>query len=150
MRDYNKIKAFQKADDLVIKIYETTRTWPKDELFGLTSQVRRAAVSVASNIVEGSGRRHLTDYLHFLEMAYTSLREVGYDLHVAHRLAYVNRQRYAELEGMHGEAIRTLWGLMEAIASQKGRPLAPEMLREEHAEYEVNTVDYDRSPATDV
>ena len=137
MRDYNKIKAFVKADDLVIRVYELTRTWPKDEVYGLTSQVRRAAVSVASNIVEGSGRRHLPDYLQFVNRAYTSLREVGYDLHLAHRLGYLDGGSYAEISGMQEEALKVLWGLMESIASHVGQPLMPNTVREEGVEYEV-------------
>lgn len=137
MRDYTKIKAFVKADDLVLKVYEVTRTWPKDEVYGLTSQVRRAAVSVPSNIVEGSGRRHLPDYLQFVNRAYTSLREVGYDLHLAHRLGYLDDGSYAEISGMQDEAIKVLWGLMDSMASRLGQPLMASMVREDGVEYEV-------------
>lgn len=66
MRDYAKIEAWKLADDLTVAIYEQTRTFPKEELYGLTSQVRRAAYSVAANIVEGSSRESKRDYLHFL------------------------------------------------------------------------------------
>ena len=137
MRDYTKIKAFVKADDLVMRVYQLTRSWPSEEMYGLTSQVRRAAVSVASNIVEGSGRRHLPDYLQFVNRAYTSLREVGYDLHLAHRLGYLDGGSYAEISGMQEEALKVLWGLMESIASHVGQPLMPNTVREEGVEYEV-------------
>ena len=137
MRDYTKIKAFQKADDLVVRVYQVTRSWPKEEQYGLTSQVRRAVVSVASEIVEGSGRRHLTEYLQFVNRGYTSLREVGYDLHLGHRLGYVDNTTYAEIKGMHEEAIRVLWGLMETIAGQLGQHSVFEMLKEERADYDL-------------
>ncbi|HET6454680.1 MAG TPA: four helix bundle protein [Armatimonadota bacterium] len=135
MRDYTKIKAFQKADDLVVRVYQVTQTWPKEEQYGLTSQVRRAAVSVASEIVEGSGRRHLTEYLQFTNRGYTSLREVGYQLYLGHRLGYVDDATYAEIKAMHEEAIRVLWGLVETIAGQLGQHSVFEMLKEERADY---------------
>ena len=144
MRDYTKIKAFVKADDLVMRVYQLTRSWPSEEMYGLTSQVRRAAVSVASNIVEGSGRRHLPDYLQFVNRAYTSLREVGYDLHLAHRLGYVNDGSYTEISGMQDEASRVLWGLMETLAAQLGQSLTEYIVREEGAAYETNAGDTDQ------
>ncbi|MCX6374816.1 MAG: four helix bundle protein [Armatimonadetes bacterium] len=144
MRDYTKIKAFVKADDLVMRVYQLTRSWPKEEMYGLTSQVRRAAVSVASNIVEGSGRRHLPAYLQFVSRAYTALREGGYGLHLAHRLGYVNDGSYTEISGMQDEAIRVLWGLMETLAAQLGQSLTEYIVREEGATYETNPGDTDQ------
>ena len=73
MRDYTKILAWQKADDLTVAVYELTRRFPKDELYALTSQLRRAAYSVPANIVEGSSRESKKDYLHFLHIARGSL-----------------------------------------------------------------------------
>ena len=69
MRDYTKIVTWQKADDLTVAVYELTRHFPKDELYALTSQLRRAAYSVPANIVEGSSRESKKDYLHFLHIA---------------------------------------------------------------------------------
>jgi four helix bundle protein len=68
MRDHKKLRAFELADDLVVSLYLATKTFPRDELFGLTSPMRRAAVSVASNIVEGCARHSEADYIHFLQM----------------------------------------------------------------------------------
>ena len=65
MRDYRNINAYKHADELAIEVYKTTKNFPKEESFGLTSQLRRAAVSSASNIVEGSSRQHKKDYLNF-------------------------------------------------------------------------------------
>ena len=66
MRDYKKIKAWQLADDLTVAIYERTRSFPREELYGLTSQLRRASYSVPANVVEGASRESKRDYLHFL------------------------------------------------------------------------------------
>ena len=89
MRDPNKLTAFQLADQLVLEIYRATKSFPKDELFGLTSQMRRAAVSIASNIVEGCARNSEADYLHFLDMAYGSAQELRYQVSLAIRLGYM-------------------------------------------------------------
>ncbi len=82
-RDFKKILTWQRADDLVVRIYEITQNFPKEELYGLTSQLRRAAVSVPANIVEGSSRGHKREYLQFLYIAKSSLAEVEYYLHLS-------------------------------------------------------------------
>ena len=88
MRDFKKILAWQKADDLVVAVYKATEHFPPAECFGLTSQMRRAAVSVAANIAEGSGRETLADFRHFLHIARGSLQEVEYYIHLADRLFF--------------------------------------------------------------
>ena len=97
MRDYTKIAAWQYSDDLTVMIYEITQSFPKEELYGLTSQLRRAAYSVPSNIAEGSARNTLKDYLHFLYMARGSLTEVHYFTHLVTRLTYIDNQAKAQL-----------------------------------------------------
>ena len=74
MRDHTKLRAFELADEVVLLIYRATREFPKEEMYGLTSQMRRAAVSVPSNIVEGCARESQAEYLRFLEIAFGSLR----------------------------------------------------------------------------
>ena len=76
MRDHRNLRAFQLADELALLVYRETTGFPREEMFGLTSQVRRAAVSVASNIAEGCGRSTDLDFLRFLDMANGSLREL--------------------------------------------------------------------------
>jgi len=89
-RDHRKLQAFQVADQLVMHVYMVTRDFPDDERFGLTSQLRRGAVSIAANIVEGSARQTQADYRHFLVLALGSAREVGYLLDLSGRLRYIN------------------------------------------------------------
>src|SRR4029077_6626494 len=90
MRDYTKIEAWRMADDLTVAVYERTRSFPKEEMYGLTSQLRRASYSVPANIVEGSSRGSKKDYLHFLYIAPGSLSEAQYFVHLARRLGYLS------------------------------------------------------------
>ena len=88
-RDYRRIKAWQLADDLAVAVYVATESFPGYERYRLVDQMRRAAVSVAANIAEGSARDSQRDYLHFLTMARSSLSELGYYIHLAHRLDFL-------------------------------------------------------------
>ena len=115
MQDHRKLKAFQLADELVMTVYKATRSFPKEELFGLTSQLRRAAVSVPGNIVEGCGRQSLKEYLNFLNIAFGSLREAGYYLHLAHRLEYLKAAESAELQRQYDECAKVLSGLIRSL-----------------------------------
>ncbi len=78
MRDFHKIVAWQKADDLTVEVYKVSKLFPREEVYSLTSQIRRAAYSVPSNIAEGASRNSKKDYLHFLYVARGSLSEVAY------------------------------------------------------------------------
>jgi len=89
MRDHTKLRAFELADEVTIMIYRATRAFPREEIYGLTSQMRRAAVSVSSNIVEGSARESQTEYLRFLEISFGSLKELHSQFSLAMRLDYL-------------------------------------------------------------
>ena len=115
MRDFRKIKAFQFADDLAMEVYKITRRFPKEEIYGLTSQLRRAAISVAANIVEGSSRQHQKDYLHFLSMAKSSLSETEYFLSLVLRLGYLIPKDYEQMDLLAQKTARTLFGLIQAV-----------------------------------
>ncbi len=82
-RDFKNIKAWQYADDLAVLAYSKTRSFPKEELYGITSQLRRAVVSVPANIAEGANREHKKEYLHFLYIARGSMAETEYLLHLS-------------------------------------------------------------------
>lgn len=89
MRDHTKLNAYQMAEDLAVAVYLATRAFPKEETYGLSFQMRKSAVSVGSNIVEGSARRSEADYLRFLDIAYASSRELQFQIHLATRLGYL-------------------------------------------------------------
>jgi len=92
MRDHTKLRAFELADQIAVEVYSLTKAMPKEKLYGLTSQMRRAAVSVPSNIVEGCGRESRVEYARFLEIAFASLRELSYQLFLSMRLTYLDTQ----------------------------------------------------------
>ncbi len=119
MRDFRKILVWQKADDLSVLVYEVTgKCFPGHELYGLTSQVRRAAVSVAANIAEGSGKQYLTGFRQFLYTARGSLLEVEYYIHLASRLGYLPEAEKVRLEQAEADAARTLQGFINSIEKQ--------------------------------
>jgi four helix bundle protein len=115
MRDHRKLRAFELADQLVEHIYIETRSFPREEQFGLMSQVRRAAVSAAANIVEGCARETERDYAHFLTIAFGSLREAGYFIDLSRRLGYVSQEPFASLDAQYNETAKVLSGLIKSL-----------------------------------
>jgi|SRR5438552_17618728 four helix bundle protein len=89
MKSFRELRVWQKALDLVEKIYLTTQKFPREETYGLMSQIRRAVVSVPSNIAEGHTRNHIKEYLHHLSIAQSSLAELETQLEIANRLKYI-------------------------------------------------------------
>ena len=118
MRDHRKLRAFELADALVLLIYSATKTFPKEELFGLTGQLRRSAISIASNIVEGCARSSQADYIRFLDMAFGSVREVEYQLSVAARLGYIAADAAGGISQQADETARVLGGLLRSLRSE--------------------------------
>ena len=89
MRDHSRLRSFQQADRLAKEIYQITASFPRTEVFGLTSQLRRSAVSVATNIVEGCARTSEAEYLRFLDIAYGSAKEVEYQIGLSRHLGFI-------------------------------------------------------------
>ena len=106
------IAARQRADDLTVKIYQTTQTFPPQDRYGLISQMQRSAVSVAANIAEGSGRRMLAAYIRFLFIAKGSLTEVEYYIHLAQRLGYLSSESHTELNRLLRRPLGALNGFI--------------------------------------
>ena len=117
IRSYEDIIAWQKAYALVLQIYEVTRSFPPDERFGLTQQLRRATVSVPSNIAEGWGRGSTTDYLRFLKIARGSLYEVNTQLRLAADLGFVSDP--AELLDAIAETDRVLNAFIRSVENHR-------------------------------
>jgi four helix bundle protein len=114
MRDHTKLEVFSKADQLLLATYRLTADFPKSEAFGLTSQMRRAAVSAASNIVEGCARRTEAEFLRFIDTATGSAKELGYQLDTAERLG-LGRGDFVATRSLCSETVRMLVGLQNAI-----------------------------------
>jgi len=119
MRDHNKLRAFELADEIAVLIYKITKGFPKEEVYGLTSQIRRSAISVPSNIVEGCARSSQTEYLRLLEIAFGSLKELHYHLRLAFRLGYVDKSKFSEIELKITETEKVLAALIRALKKPK-------------------------------
>jgi four helix bundle protein len=115
VRDHRKLRAFQLADELVIQIYRETRRLPKSEAFGLVSQMRRASFSVAANLVEGCARQGERELVHFMNMAFGSIRELGYAIDLCHRLGYFPDDVFAHLSHIQSRAAAALTGLLRSF-----------------------------------
>ena len=121
MRDYTKIDAWKLADDLTVAIYAQSRAFPREEIYGLTSQLRRSSYSVPANIAEGSSRESKRDYLHFLYIARGSLSEAQYFLHLSRRLGYLDPKDADRLAAETKQVFACLHGLIKAVEKEAGR-----------------------------
>lgn len=119
MRDHTKLKAFHEADTLAVLVYRLTRSFPAEERYGLTSQMRRAAVSIPSNIVEGCARSTETEYLRFLDIAFGSLRELQYQASLAHRVGCCDEATFRRLDDQATSCSKLLAGLIRALRPQQ-------------------------------
>ena len=103
------------ADDVALLTYKVTEDFPKEEQYGLTAQIRRAVVSVPSNIVEGCARDSQADYLRFLYMAFGSLRELRYQIGLSNRLGFLNTEILMLIEPKLIETEKVLNGLIKSL-----------------------------------
>ncbi|MBZ5719569.1 MAG: four helix bundle protein [Acidobacteriia bacterium] len=112
---YRDLKAWQKSIELVLEVYTCTRTFPRDELYGLANQLRRAAVSVPSNIAEGKGRSSDKEFVLFLHHARGSVCEVETQLTMANRLGYLTQSETDRLVGRASEVAKIVNGLINSL-----------------------------------
>ncbi|MCC6418256.1 MAG: four helix bundle protein [Gemmataceae bacterium] len=118
VQHYRELIVWQKAIDLVEAVYRFSRRFPRDEIFGLTSQLRRAAVSVPSNIAEGQGRDTTREFLHFLSIARGSLQETATQVIIAERLSYGTPEQIEEIRALCAEVGRLLHGLCKGLVNK--------------------------------
>src|SRR5436305_818343 len=116
LKSYRDLIVWQKAMDLVVEVYRSTGSFPREETYGLTSQVRRAAVSIPSNIAEGQCRHTTKEFLNFLSIAQGSLAEVETQLQIAHRLGYLDTDGTNTLLQRAAEVGRLINGLRNSLA----------------------------------
>lgn len=115
VRNYTELFAWQKAMDLVEVVYRLSGRFPKEEVYGLTAQIRRACVSIPSNIAEGQGRWTAGEFVQFLGIAHGSLREVETQARIAVRLGYVDSDSINDLLGTAAEVGRLIHGLKNSL-----------------------------------
>lgn len=108
LKSYRELHVWQRATDMTLAVYRITSTFPKEELFGLTSQLRRAAISVASNIAEGYGRNSKGEYKQFLGVARGSNLELQTQLYIAAKLGYGNPELVQQTESLSNEVAKML------------------------------------------
>jgi four helix bundle protein len=119
MEDFKNLKVWSKAHELTIKIYGRTRTFPNDEMYGLTSQIRRAAASIGASIAEGCGRRSDPEMKRIIQIARGSASELEYHLLLARDLHFLNQLEFKELEAKVLEIQR----MLAALAQRLHRPV---------------------------
>jgi len=115
VRSYKDLVAWQKSMALVTEVYRASQEFPKEEVFGLMSQTRRAAISIPSNIAEGHARISKKEFQYFLSNARGSLAELETQLTIAHQLAYINETAINQLLDRVGEIGRILNGLLSSL-----------------------------------
>ena len=120
MMPYEKREAWRRCHELVLAVYPATNSWPRPELYGLTSQIRRAAVSAAANIAEGAAKRGPREFRRYLDISFGSLSEVSYLLRVARDLHYLTEQAYEALEIVRTRASQVTWKLYSSMKSSDG------------------------------
>ena len=115
MKDFKGLKVWDKAHELTLKIYSATKTFPREEIFGLISQLRRACASIPANIAEGCGRSGDAELARFLVIASGSASEVEYHLLLAHDLGYLNDAEYRQLDEEVNELKRMLTAFINKL-----------------------------------
>jgi len=119
MKDFRKLKVWERAHQLVLAVYQTTASFPRDETYGLTAQIRRSASSIPSNIAEGCGRDGDTELARFCRIARGSASELEYQILLAHDLKFIPHGRYEELSQVIAEIKRMLTVLVQKLTADR-------------------------------
>ena len=119
MKDFRQLKVWEKAHQLALAIYKATKEFPKEELYGLTSQIRRASMSIPTNIAEGCGRNTDADFARFLQMAMGSASETEYQLILARDLEFISNENYERLHNDVEEVKRMLASLLKTLRADR-------------------------------
>lgn len=119
LTSYKDLKVWQKSVELAVDVYTVTKTFPKEELYGLTSQIRRAAFAIPANIAEGYARRHLAEYRQFLRIAFSSGAELETHFLIAYKVHLLRKQDFDRLSSNLSEVMRMLNGLMGKLRLAK-------------------------------
>lgn len=114
-KPHKKLIAWRKSMDLVEKVYELTNNFPREEVYGLSSQLRRAAVSVPSNIAEGAADRSTVQFRNYLSVAIGSLNEIDTQLEIALRIGYLNDTAFRDAESLVDECLAVTYGLRKSL-----------------------------------
>jgi len=117
-KPHKKLIAWQKSMDLVVLIYEITKNFPKEETYGLISQMRRAAVSAPSNIAEGAADRSTEQFKNFLSIAVGSLNELSTQIEIALRIGYINQMSQDRAQKLLDECLAVTYGLKRSIGQK--------------------------------
>ena len=112
---WERLDVWRQADEMAYQVYLVTRKFPKAEIYGITSQLRRAALSIPTNIVEGYSRKGDRELGRFLNVSLGSLAEVKYLIYFAHRLNYLSEEEYASLNSGYDKLGKSLWKFYEAV-----------------------------------
>lgn len=115
MHNYRELRVWQKAMRLAYYIYTFTQSFPDEERFGLTSQIRRSAVSIPSNIAEGSGRKTNKEFTHFLHIALGSANELSTQLEIGYLLNYLKKEEFEEILDQCDHTSKMLRNLMKSL-----------------------------------
>lgn len=115
MNNYKELKIWQKSVDLAVLIYEATKAFPKEELYGITSQVRRSAISIPSNIAEGAGRNSKKDFNKFLGISNGSSCELDTQLIIAHRINFLDKAALESMQQEITEIQKMNWALKKSL-----------------------------------
>lgn len=119
MNSYRDLTVWQKALDLCVQVYEITGTFPKQELYGLSIQMRRCSVSIPSNIAEGHNRKHRNEFLQFLRIAYGSGAELETQMDIALRVKYIDEEIYKKSFDLLEEVMRMLNSLIDKFENSR-------------------------------